>query len=60
MKKNTKKEQAKVFCLFPADRGAGKCTFTSFLQETGRKICGKSERNRIYIRDRRNGKDLLH
>ena len=38
---------------FPADRGAGKCTFAPFLQETGRKICGKSEKDRIYIRDNR-------
>ena len=38
---------------FPADRGAGKYTFTSFLQETGRNICGKSEKDRIYIRDSR-------
>ena len=36
---------------FPADCGAGKCTFAPFLQETGRKICGKSEKDRIYIRD---------
>ena len=45
---------------FPADRGAGKYTFTSFLQETGRNICGKSEKDRIYIRDSRRRKDLLH
>ena len=59
MKKILKKNRQSIL-PFPADRGVGKCTFTSFLQETGRKICGKSERNRIYIRDRRNGKDLLH
>ena len=49
--KNTKKNRKNIL-PFPADRGAGKCTFTSFLQETGRKICGKSERNRIYIRQK--------
>ncbi len=50
--KNTKKNRQSIL-PFPADRGAGKCTFTSFLQETGRKICGKSEKDRIYIRDSR-------
>ena len=54
------KRTGKIFCLFPADRGAGKYTFTSFLQETGRNICGKSEKDRIYIRDSRRRKDLLH
>ena len=54
------KRTGKIFCLFLLIVVLVKCTFTSFLQETGRKICGKSERNRIYIRDRRNGKDLLH
>ena len=57
--KNTKKNRQSIL-PFPADRGAGKCTFAPFLQETGRKICGKSERNRIYIRDSRHRKDLLH
>ena len=57
--KNTKKNRKNIL-PFPADRGVGKCTFTSFLQETGRKICGKSEKDRIYIRDSRRRKDLLH
>ena len=35
--KNTKKNRQSIL-PFPADRGAGKCTFTSFLQETGRNI----------------------
>ena len=50
--KNTKKNRKNIL-PFPADRGAGKCTFAPFLQETGRKICGKSEKDRIYIRDNR-------
>ena len=50
--KNTKKNRQSIL-PFPADRGAGKCTFAPFLQETGRKICGKSEKERIYIRDNR-------
>jgi hypothetical protein len=57
--KNTKKNRKNIL-PFPADRGAGKYTFTSFLQETGRNICGKSEKDRIYIRDSRRRKDLLH
>ena len=57
--KNTKKNRKNIL-PFPANRGADKYTFTSFLQETGRNICGKSEKDRIYIRDSRRRKDLLH
>lgn len=59
MKKNTKKNRQNILPFF-ADRGVGECTFTSFLQKTGRKICGKSEKDRIYIRDSRRRKNLLH
>ena len=53
------KRTGKIFCLFLLIVVLVN-TFTSFLQETGRNICGKFEKDRIYIRDRRNGKDLLH
>ena len=44
------KRTGKIFCLF----------LLIVVQETGRNICGKSEKDRIYIRDSRRRKDLLH
>lgn len=38
------KKSRKSNFAFSSDRGGGKCTFTSFLQETGQRICRKPEK----------------
>ena len=60
MKKITKNEQEKLFCLFLLIVVLVNILSPLFSQETGRNICGKSEKDRIYIRDSRRRKDLLH
>jgi len=54
------KRTGKIFCLFLLIVVLVNILSPLFLQETGRNICGKSEKDRIYIRDSRRRKDLLH
>ena len=54
------KRTGKIFCLFLLIVVLVNILSPLFCRKPDRNICGKSEKDRIYIRDSRRRKNLLH